>query len=46
MSYSRRDFARITATAALPISRLLAAKDINSKVAGVRLGVQDRKSVV
>jgi sugar phosphate isomerase/epimerase len=40
MSYSRRDFARITAAAALPISQLLAAKDINSKVAGVRLGVQ------
>ena len=38
MSYSRRDFARIAA-AALPLSRL-AAKDINSKVAGVRLGVQ------
>jgi sugar phosphate isomerase/epimerase len=39
MRYSRRDFARITA-AALPLSRLMAAKDINSKIAGVRLGVQ------
>ena len=38
MSYSRRDFARMAA-AAVPLSRL-AAKDINSKEAGVRLGVQ------
>jgi sugar phosphate isomerase/epimerase len=38
MDYSRRDFARTAA--ALPLSRLLAAKEINSKVAGVRLGVQ------
>jgi sugar phosphate isomerase/epimerase len=38
MSYSRRDFARM-ATAALPLARML-AKPIDSKVAGVRLGVQ------
>jgi len=40
MNYSRRDFARMGAVA-LPLSRLMAAaKPIDSKVAGVRLGVQ------
>jgi sugar phosphate isomerase/epimerase len=40
MNYSRRDFARMGAVA-LPLSRLVAAtKPIDSKVAGVRLGVQ------
>jgi sugar phosphate isomerase/epimerase len=38
MNHSRRDFARLT-IASLPLSRLL-AKTIDSKVAGVRLGVQ------
>ena len=38
MNYSRRDFARVAA-AALPLSRML-AKPIESRVAGVRLGVQ------
>lgn len=41
MTFSRRDFARISA-AALPLSRVLgaAAKPIDSKIAGVRIGVQ------
>ena len=38
MSYSRRDFAKLAA-AALPLSRML-AKTIDSKISGVRLGVQ------
>jgi sugar phosphate isomerase/epimerase len=38
MSYSRRDFARMAA-ASFPLARML-AKPIDSKVAGVRLGVQ------
>ncbi len=38
MSFTRRDFARIAATS-LPLSSML-AKPIDSKVAGVRLGVQ------
>jgi sugar phosphate isomerase/epimerase len=38
MSYSRRDFGRMAA-ASLSLARVL-AKEINSKVAGVRLGVQ------
>lgn len=39
MSYSRRDFVRMGAVA-LPLSNLISAKPIDSKVAGVRLGVQ------
>src|SRR5271168_1700681 len=39
MLHSRRDFAKIAAAAALPLSPMF-AKTIDSKVAGVRLGVQ------
>ena len=39
MPHSRRDFVKIAAAAALPLSPMV-AKTIDSKVAGVRLGVQ------